>query len=100
MVAEKHGNTQLQPQKHDQAESEAAASPHEDGIYQIKVKGHLDEQWSDWLGGLAITHDDQGNTLLSGLIPDQAALHGILVQIRDRGLPLLSLARAETEVSD
>jgi hypothetical protein len=60
--------------------------------YQIKVKGHLEDYWSDWLGGLAINRDAQGNTLLTGVVPDQAALHGILVQIRDLGLPLISLA--------
>ena len=60
-------------------------------IYEIKVKGHLEEHWSDWLGGLQITNDIQGNTHLTGVVPDQAALHGILVQIRDLGLPLISL---------
>jgi hypothetical protein len=64
----------------------------ETGIhYEIKVKGHLEEHWADWLGGLSITHDTQGNSLLTGLVPDQAALHGILAQIRDLGLTLISL---------
>ncbi len=61
------------------------------GHYEIKVQGYLDGHWSEWLGGLAVNHDGEGYTLLSGLIPDQAALHGILVQIRDLGLPLISL---------
>ena len=59
--------------------------------YQIKVKGHLEDHWSDWLGGLAINRDVQGHTLLTGVVPDQAALHGILAQIRDLGLPLISI---------
>ena len=59
--------------------------------YEIKIEGYLDECWSEWLGGLAITHDGQGCTLLVGIIPDQAALHGILAQIRDLGLTLISL---------
>jgi hypothetical protein len=64
----------------------------EGGInYQIKIKGYLDQHWADWLGGLKITHDSQGNSLLTGVIPDQAALHGVLVQIRDLGLTLISL---------
>ena len=47
-------------------------------VCEIKVKGHLVQEWSEWLGDLRINYDDEGNTLLSGCIPDQAALHGIL----------------------
>ena len=61
-------------------------------IYQIKIKGYLDLHWTDWLGGLEITHDAQGNSLLTGLLPDQSALHGVLVQIRDLGMPIISLS--------
>ena len=61
------------------------------GSYEIKVAGHLDEHWSGWLGGLAITHEENGCTLLTGVIPDQAVLHGILGQIRDLGLTLIWL---------
>ncbi len=60
--------------------------------YEIKVKGNLGEHWSDWLGGLEITQDKQGNSLLIGVVPDQAALHGILNQIRDLGLTLISVS--------
>ncbi len=59
--------------------------------YGIKVRGHLDEHWSEWLGDFEITHDRCGNTLLSGSIKDQAALYGILAQVRDLGLTLISL---------
>jgi len=59
--------------------------------YEIKIKGHLDKHWTDWLGGLEITQDKQGNSLLTGVVPDQAALHGILMQIRDLGLTLISI---------
>jgi hypothetical protein len=59
--------------------------------YEIKIRGHLDGHWSDWLGGLEITQDEQGNSLLTGVVPDQAALHGILVQIRDLRLTLVSI---------
>ncbi len=62
-----------------------------DIYYAIKVKGQLEEHWADWLGGLSITHDAQGNSLLKGAVPDQAALHGILAKIRDLGLSLISL---------
>jgi hypothetical protein len=65
------------------------------GIFEIKVYGHLDQEWSEWLGGLQITPEDDGNTLLSGIIPDQAALHGLLVKMRDLGLPILALKCVE-----
>jgi len=60
-------------------------------LYEIMVKGILDAYWSDWLGGLEISHDEHGNSLLTGVIPDQAALHGILNQIRDLGLTLIAI---------
>jgi len=59
--------------------------------YEIKIRGHLDGHWSDWLGGLEITQDEHGNSLLTGAVPDQAVLHGILNQIRDLGLTLISV---------
>ena len=65
-------------------------------VYQIVVKGHLDSEWSDWFDGLTITMVDNGETILTGPIVDQTALHGVLIKIRDLGLPLLSLTRVET----
>jgi hypothetical protein len=65
-------------------------------IYQIVVKGHLDADWSEWFDGLSITLVDTGETILAGPIVDQTALHGVLIKIRDLGLPLLSLTRIET----
>ena len=62
-------------------------------IYEFQVKGHLDDRWSDWLGGLAIHLQEDGTTLLVGSVVDQAALHGVLIRIRDLGLPLLSVSR-------
>ena len=62
--------------------------------YQIKVKGHLGNQWSDWFAGVAI--ESKGDvTILTGRQIDQSALHGLLVQIRDLGLPLISVRRVE-----
>src|SRR5439155_26487034 len=66
-------------------------------VYQIVVKGHLDSEWSDWFDGLTITLVDNGETILSGPIVDQTALHGVLIKIRDLGLPLLGLSRIEPE---
>ncbi|MBN1581790.1 MAG: hypothetical protein JXA89_13885 [Anaerolineae bacterium] len=59
--------------------------------YQIRLKGHLDARWSDWFDGLALSHQTNGTTLLDGPVVDQAALHGLLVRIRDLGLPLVSI---------
>ena len=61
--------------------------------YEICLKGRLDARWTDWFGGLTISHEDNGNTRLTGHIADQAALHGLLAKIRDLGLPLISLIR-------
>ena len=65
-------------------------------VYHITIKGHLDPEWSDWFDGLTITLGDNGETILTGPLIDQSALHGVLIKIRDLGLPLLSLTRIET----
>ncbi len=62
-------------------------------VYQIRIKGHLGRQWTDWFGGLTITLEDNGDTLLTGPVVDQAALHGLLKKVRDLGMPLLSVIR-------
>ncbi len=59
--------------------------------YEIKIKGQLDQQWSEWFAGLKITHLEGNETLLSGLLPDQAALHGLLERVRDLNLKLISV---------
>lgn len=64
-------------------------------VYQIRVKGHLGRQWTDWFGSVTITLEDNGNTLLTGPVVDQAALHGMLRKVRDLGLPLVSVIRVE-----
>ena len=69
-------------------------------VYQITVFGHLDNTWSEWFDGLTITLVDSGETILTGPIIDQTALHGVLIKIRDLGLPLLSLTRIEPDESD
>jgi len=60
-------------------------------VYQIRIKGHLGREWADWFEGLTLTALDNGETLLTGAVVDQAALYGVLRKVRDVGLPLLSV---------
>ena len=61
-------------------------------FYRIRIQGHLGQQWTTWFDGLTLTLEEDGNTLLSGSLADQSALHGILKKIRDLGMPLLSVS--------
>jgi hypothetical protein len=65
------------------------------GRYEIRLKGHLDSRWTAWFDGLTLTHDSDGTTIIHGLVPDQAALHGLLQKVRDLGLPLVSVTQVE-----
>jgi hypothetical protein len=73
---------------------------HEPGRYEIRLKGHLDDKWAAWFDGLTITREDNGETRLSGLVVDQAALHGLLRKVRDLGLPLVAVMHIEPEQAD
>ena len=66
-------------------------------IYEVKIKGHLDEQWADWFEGMTFTHESDGTTTLYGPVIDQAALHGILNGIRDLGLSLISVQQVDPD---
>ncbi len=77
--------------------------PSQEMVYQIRIKGHLGREWADWFEGQAITLDDNGDTLLTGPVVDQAALHGLLRKVRDVGMPLLSVVcvkPGQAEASD
>jgi hypothetical protein len=69
-------------------------------IYQIRIKGHLGRQWTDWFGSLSITLEDNGETLVTCPMIDQAALHGLLRKVRDLGMPLVSVNRVEPSQVD
>jgi len=69
-------------------------------VYQIGIEGHLGREWADWFEGLAITALDNGDTLLTGPVIDQAALHGLLKKVRDLGMPLLSVNRVKPGQAD
>jgi hypothetical protein len=83
------------------SETTASTQDHyEPGIYKIRLKGHLDDKWADRFEGLTITLEEDGNTLLSGPVIDQAALHGLLKKVRDLGMPLLSVCPVEHDQAD
>jgi len=69
-------------------------------VYRIRIKGQLGSQWADWFGTLTITLEDNGDTLLTGPIVDQSALHGILKKVRDLGLPLVSVCPVKPGKAD
>ena len=64
-------------------------------FYEIRVEGHIGQSWSTWFEGMAIRHEESGETVLSGMLVDEAALHGVLMRIRDLGLPLVEVKRKE-----
>ena len=70
---------------------------HEPGVYEIRLKGHLDDKWAAWFDGLTITREDNGETLLRGSVVDQAALHGVLRKVRDLGLPLIAVMQVDPQ---
>jgi hypothetical protein len=74
--------------------------PDEPMIYQIRIKGHLGPQWTDWFGGLVITREENGETLVTGPVVDQAALHGLLRKVRDLAMPLISVSRVSHDQAD
>jgi hypothetical protein len=69
-------------------------------VYEIKVEGHLGRHWTDWFGGLTITLENNGETLLTGPVLDQAALYGLLKKVRDLGMPLVSVNRLEIKTQE
>ncbi len=81
--------------------SEIWAGQNQDGgRYEIRLKGHLDSRWAAWFGGLSLSNQSDGTTTLSGVMEDQAALHGLLHKVRDTGLPLVSVTQTNPGPSD
>ena len=69
--------------------------PDTPGRYEIRLKGRLDARWATWFDGLSFSHESDSTTVLSGLVTDQAALHGLLSKVRDLGLPLISVTQID-----
>ena len=72
-------------------------NPNQPMIYQIRIKGHLERRWEDWFEGMSITLEDNGDTLITGPVVDQAALHGLVKKVRDLGLLLISVNRLDPD---
>lgn len=66
-------------------------------LYEIRIKGHLNPQWADWFGDATVTLEDNGETLLTCIVLDQAALYGLLRKVRDLGIPLIAVVRVELD---
>ncbi len=84
-------------------EINSGSDPGQPMVYQIRIEGHLGREWADWFEGLTLTLEDNGETLLTGPVVDQAALHGLLKKVRDLGMPLVSVNRGkpgQADVSD
>src|SRR6266496_1103657 len=80
-------------------EINSESDPGQPLVYQIRIKGHLGREWTNWFGGLTIRLTDNGETLLTGPVVDQAALHGLLRKVRDLGVPLLSVRSIQQDES-
>jgi hypothetical protein len=81
-------------------EQKSERDPDQPRIFQIRIQGHLSQQWTDWFEGLTITLEEDGSTLLTGPVIDQAALYGILKKVRDLAVPLLSVNSNRAESQD
>ena len=81
-------------------ELNSTTEPDQPTVYQIRVKGYLGSQWAGWFEGLTITQDEGGDTLITGFVVDQAALHGLLRKVRDLGMPLVSVNPVKSDHAD
>ena len=81
-------------------QSQEASDPGETFLYQIRIVGQLDEEWTDWFSGFSVNHEGKKITELTGSVIDQSALFGVLKKIRDLGLQLISVNRIESRISD
>ena len=70
---------------------------HTPTFYEIRIQGHIGDSWASWFEGLSLRHEENGEMVLRGVIVDQAALHGVLMRIRDLGLPLVSVNRVKSD---
>jgi hypothetical protein len=101
MHAAQNGETHTSVEASTEASIEASIKDHyEPGLYEIRVKGHLADRWAGRFGGMTVTLEEDGDTLLTGPVVDQAALFGLLRKVRDLGMPLVSVNRVEPGQAD
>ncbi len=72
----------------------------ESGRYEVRLTGHLDAHWTTWFDGSSISYEDDGTTVISGQVVDQAALHGLIQRVRDLGIPLVSVRKVDSDQPD
>ena len=77
--------------------NEIPTGHHNTGLYEIRVKGHLDPRWAAWFDGMGLANESDGVTVIHGPVADQAALHGLLRKVRDMGLPLISVTQVDRQ---
>jgi hypothetical protein len=88
------------PVENDERTHPATTDPHQPGLYEIRLKGHLDRRWAAWFDGLSLGRETDGTSIIRGPVADQAALHGLLQKVRDTGLPLVSVICVERDPAD
>lgn len=84
----------------DAEETRSIGTPLDAGRYEVRVKGHLATRWAVWFEGMSLAHESDGTTVLSGLVVDQAALHGLLNTVRDLGLVLVSVTQIQSNADE
>ncbi len=92
--------TETEASTEDHENHESNENHYEAGLYEIRVKGHLGERWAARFEGMTLTLVDNGDTILAGTVVDQSALYGLLRKVRDLGMPLISVGRAESGKAD
>ncbi|MEM7031816.1 MAG: hypothetical protein AAF629_19840 [Chloroflexota bacterium] len=98
---ERNSDNHISDQRHSMCKTSPSAQEHgETALYEIRIRGHLDNRWASWFDGLTITLEENGESRLIGPVADQAALYGLLRKVRDVGMPLLSVVCIDSSQGD